>query len=280
MISFQGATGLNPMQKIVHLGANPIDGDPPYIGLMRAGSADVVGFEPNPEALAKLNAQKGARETYLPHAVADGQRHTLNLCFASGMTSLLTPNPDVLGLFHGFPLWGQVVANEELDTVRLDDVPETEGVTLLVMDIQGSELMALRSAEVRLRDALVLHLEVCFMQLYKDQPLFSEVELFLRQHGFILHKFSQQVSRTIQPMVVDNSIHKGLSQLVWGDAVFIRDFSSHASLTDEQLLAMGAILHECYASVDVVHHLLATYDRRHATHIAPDYLASLGELAA
>ena len=168
-------------------------------------------------------------------------------------------------MFHGFPLWGQVVANEELDTVRLDDVPETEGVTLLVMDIQGSELMALRSAEVRLRDAVVLHLEVCFMQLYKDQPLFSEIELFLRQHGFALHKFAHQVSRTIQPMVVDNSIHKGLSQLVWGDAVFIRDFSSHGSLTDDQLLAMGAILHECYASLDVVHHLLATYDRRHAT---------------
>lgn len=280
MISFQAATGQNPMQRIVHLGANPIDGDPPYIGLMRAGSADVVGFEPNPEALAKLNAQKGPRETYLPHAVGDGQRHTLNLCFASGMTSLLTPNPDVLGLFHGFPLWGQVVANEELDTVRLDDVPETEGVTLLVMDIQGSELMALRSAEARLRDALVLHLEVCFMQLYKDQPLFSEVELFLRQHGFILHKFSHQVSRTIQPVMVDNSIHTGLSQLVWGDAVFIRDYSSHKSLTDEQLLAMGAILHECYASVDVVHRLLATYDRRHTTSMAPDYLASLTKLAA
>jgi hypothetical protein len=30
----------------------------------------------------------------------------------------------------------------------------------------------------------------------------------------------------------------------------------------------------------VVHHLLATYDRRHATHMGPDYLVSLGQLAA
>lgn len=279
MISFQAATGLNPKQKIVHLGANPIDGDPPYSALMRAG-AEVVGFEPNPEALAKLNVQKGPRETYLPHAVGDGGRHTLNLCFASGMTSLLTPNPEVLNLFHGFPLWGQVVKQEELDTVRLDDVPETEGSTLLVMDIQGSELMALRNAEARLREAVVLHLEVCFMQLYKEHPLFSEVELFLRQQGFTFHKFVHLVTRTIQPMVVDNNIHTGLSQLVWGDTVFIRDYASHASLTDEQLLAMGAILHDCYASVDVVHHALATYDKRHATTLAPDYLGALSRIAA
>jgi FkbM family methyltransferase len=280
MISFQAATGLSPAQKIVHLGANPIDGDPPYIGLMRAGSTDVVGFEPNREALARLNAQKGERETYLPHAIGDGQRHTLHICAAPGMTSLLAPDPDILGLFHGFPQWGQVVAREDLDTVRLDDVPETEGVTLLMMDIQGAELMALRHAEARLRDALVLHLEVEFMRLYKDQPLFTDVDLFLRQHGFVLHKFSHQVSRVIQPVVVDNNIYRGLSQLVWADAVFIRDFTGHPALRDDQLLASAAILHECYASVDVVHHLLATYDRRHQTSMAPRYLASLRELAA
>src|SRR5689334_943101 len=93
--------------KVVDIGANPIDGTPPYAPLLRAGDADVVGFEPNPEALAKLNAMKGPTETYLPHTVGDGRPQTLHICAAPGMTSLLQPDPAVLSRFHGFPAWGQ-----------------------------------------------------------------------------------------------------------------------------------------------------------------------------
>src|ERR1700704_4992440 len=35
---------------------------------------------------------------------------------------------DVLNLFHGFMEWGRVLATEEVETVRLDDIVETEGV--------------------------------------------------------------------------------------------------------------------------------------------------------
>jgi FkbM family methyltransferase len=164
----------------VDIGANPIDGSPPYAGLLAEGLADVVGFEPNREALARLDAGKGPHETYLPWAMGDGGRHTLHICAAPGVTSLLRPNPAVLGLFHGFPEWGRVLATEEVDTVRLDEVPETEGVELLKLDIQGAELMALSRAEARLASTLVVRAEVEFLPLYEDQPLFAEVESHLR----------------------------------------------------------------------------------------------------
>jgi hypothetical protein len=92
MASFSSATSENPRQKIVHIGANPIDGDPPYVSLLRAGNAEIVGFEPNHLALAKLNETKGPRAVYLPHAVGDGGEHTLHICAAPGMTSLLAPD--------------------------------------------------------------------------------------------------------------------------------------------------------------------------------------------
>jgi hypothetical protein len=191
------------------------------------------------------------------------------------MTSLFVPNPDVLNLFHGFPVWGRVVATEQIRTVRLDDIPETIGLTFLEMDIQGAELMALRNAEDRLRDAVVLHLEVEFLPLYKDQPLFSDVEKFLRKQGFVLHRFSTVVSRVIQPLMVDNNIFSGLSQIVWADAVFVRDFTRLALLSDQQLLSMAAILHDCYRSVDLAHHLLAERDRRTNNKVAWNYLTAL-----
>jgi hypothetical protein len=55
--------------KIVDVGANPIDGPAPYAPMLAAKSAEVVGFEPNPAALARLNEKKGPLEIYLPHAL-------------------------------------------------------------------------------------------------------------------------------------------------------------------------------------------------------------------
>lgn len=279
--SFHALTNASVRVKIVDIGANPIDGAPPYDTLLRGGNADIVGFEPNAEALAKLNTQKGPNETYLPNAIGDGKRHTLHLCAASGMTSLLTPNPEVLNLFHGFPNWGRVLSTEEIDTTRLDDIPETEGIDLVKIDIQGGELMVFQNATKRLADALVIQTEVEFLPLYVDQPLFGDVDVFLRSQGYAFHRFFPTVSRTIQPMLVQNNIYAGLSQTVWGDAIFVRDFTKLSRLSPRQLLAMAAILHDCYQSYDLVLHILLEHDRRTGASVAPTYMNNLtGQAAA
>src|SRR5262249_4700039 len=136
---------------------NPIDGPAPYAPLLKSGHAVLVGFEPNRDALAVLDARKSAQETYLPLAVGDGRRHLLRHCLLPGMTSLLEPNPVVLQLFYGFSDWGTVTRTEEIDTVCLDDVPETAGLDLLKIDIQGGELMVFENAPHRLSEALVIH---------------------------------------------------------------------------------------------------------------------------
>lgn len=274
--TFRALTGgESPRVKVIDIGANPIDADPPYAAMLRAGDAEVVGFEPNPAALATLNARKGPLERYFPHAVGDGQRHRLHICQAPGMTSLLQPDPAVLGLFHGFPDWGRVLATEQVDTVRLDDVAETADADLLKLDIQGAELMVLRHAEACLRDAVVIQAEVEFLPLYKDQPLFSDMDIFLRERGFVLHRFFPTVSRAVQPMMVNADPYAGLGQLVWADAIFIRDFSRLEVLTDRQLMAMAAILHDCYDAYDIVFRLVTEHDRRTGAARAPAYLAGL-----
>jgi FkbM family methyltransferase len=272
---FRALTGENLPLKIVDIGANPIDGPAPYAAIFQGGNAQVIGFEPNPEGLAKLNAQKSPRETYLPYAIGDGGRHRLHVCQAPGMTSLLEPNADVLNLFHGFPNWGQVLSVEEVETRRLDDIPETEGADYIKLDIQGAELMALKNATARLKDAVVIHCETEFLQMYKGQPLFSDIELFLRSHGFSFHRFFPVVSRMVQPLSMGEDIYAGMSQEFWADTVFIRDLTKLDALTERQILAMAAILHDCYQSVDVVVHLLIAYGRRTGRELAGTYLNHL-----
>jgi FkbM family methyltransferase len=272
--SFAKLTGHALKHKVVEVGAYFMEMCV-YEPLLEHPESELVGFEPNPDSLAELQRSPDPRRTFLPYAVGDGSRRPLHFCAAKDMTSLLEPNPSVLNLFHGFPIWGRVVTTESVQTVRLDDVAEIAGMTFLQMDIQGAELLALQHAENRLREALVLHLEVEFLQLYIDQPLFSDVEQFLRHRGFVFHRFFEPKSRVIQPMVVDGNLIAGLSQLLWSDAVFVRDFSRLERLDDRELLTTAAIMHDCYNSWDLTQHLLLELDRRTAGTSAPGYLAAL-----
>ena len=80
---------------VVDIGANPID-VPPYLPLLQKRLCRLFGFEPQPSALAELNAHKSELETYLPHVVGSGEQARLRVCAAPGMTSLLEPDPVML----------------------------------------------------------------------------------------------------------------------------------------------------------------------------------------
>ncbi|MBL6932399.1 MAG: FkbM family methyltransferase, partial [Rhodospirillales bacterium] len=249
--SLGGLVDFEQLIDVVDIGANPIDGDAPYKPLLVAGKARVTGFEPNPDAIVRLNEMKGENDTYLPLAVYDGNEQELKVCKAQGMTSLLEPNSELLSYFHGFPEWGAVQERLTIPTVRLDDVEEINNIDYLKIDIQGGELEVFINGVNRLRDCLVIQTEVEFLPMYKGQPLFSEVEMFLRQSGFVFHRFFPLVSRTVQPLLINNDLFKGLSQDFWADAVFIKDFTKLDQLSAQKLQKMALILHDIYGSFDI-----------------------------
>jgi len=260
---------------IVDIGANPIDGDPPYKSLLEKGLAHITGFEPNPVALEQLNLKKGSNETYLPNAVFDGDEHELKICNAQGMSSLLEPNKELLSYFHGFPDWGEVTDRVPVSTVRLDDIISIKDLDYLKIDIQGGELEVFRNGIEKLRDCLVIQTEVEFLPMYKDQPLFSEVELFLRGQGFIFHRFAPLISRTVQPLIVEGDIYKGLSQNFWADAVFIKDFTKFDNLNSLELKKIALILHEVYGSVDIALRAIMAIDKKSKSNMAEEYITAI-----
>ena len=112
------------LTEVVDIGANPIDGEPPYTRMLSAGLCRVTGFEPQEQALLELQQKKGLNEYYLPYAVGDGGMHTLNICKASGMASLLEPDPKALALFGMFSQFGEVIRQVPIETRKLDDISE------------------------------------------------------------------------------------------------------------------------------------------------------------
>lgn len=253
--------------KIVDIGANPIDGNPPYLSLVESGHAQIVGFEPNRTALAELNRRKGPKDTYLPHTVADGRRRTLHHCLAPGMDSLFEPNRELLALFHNFTEWSGPAGTEDINTVRLDDIPEAAGLDFLKIDIQGAELMVFEHGTKRLNEAVAVHTEVEFLPMYIGQPLYADVDQFLRKQGFMLLRFEPMYHRTLKPV----DPYSGLNQLLWADAIFIRDLTKLEALSPEKLLKLAVILHECYRAYDVALHVLSEYDRKSGARLYDAY---------
>jgi len=243
--------GLQRLTQVLDIGASPIDGEPPYKGLLDAGLCHVTGFEPQPEQLAQLNRRKGPHETYWPHVVGDGAEHSLQVCRSVGFTSLLEPDPASLALFEFYQPLGQVLARERVQTHRLDDIDDIEAIDFLKIDIQGGELSVFQNGRHKLAQTVCIQTEVSFVPLYKNQPVWGEVDLELRAQGFLPHGFAGIKRWPVAPAVVDGDPTKPLNQLLEADVVYVRDLRYLDRLSDEQLRHMALIAHVCYGSRDV-----------------------------
>lgn len=249
---------------VVDVGANPIDGVPPYAAMLDAGLCRVTGFEPQEEALLELQKLKGPNERYLPYVVGDGEAHTLNVCVASGMTSIYEPDPLMLGLFEYLKPAGEVIGRVPVQTRRFDDISEIERVDFLKIDIQGGELAVFEAGRKKLAEAVAIQTEISFITLYKDQASFGAVDVELRNQGFLPHCFAAIKKLPITPGIVNNDVRQGLNQLVEADIVYVRDFANADTMSDEQLKHLALIAHHCYRSFDLALRCVALLEQRMA----------------
>jgi FkbM family methyltransferase len=271
----QEVLALERLSAVVDVGANPIEGDPPYAGMLQAGLCTVVGFEPQPEALAALNEKKGPLETYLPDAVGDGHTHILKIASASGMTSCLEPDPAQLALFNRFTDWGRVLKRVPLATTPLDNIAAITHMDMLKIDVQGFELVVFSGAPARLAGAVIVHTEVSFVPLYHDQPTLGDVDHELRRLGFILHAMASIKRWPIAPVTYDGDPNKAMHQLLDGDLVYVRDFTNPYTMTDDQVRHLALLAHCVYGSSDLTHRCLMIMTDRGLvpSHTPGEYLA-------
>ena len=252
------------LTEVVDVGANPIDGEPPYLPMLRAGLCRVTGFEPQEAALRELLRRKGPHESYFPYVIGDGAAATLRVCAAPGMTSLLEPDARMLALFAGFAEFGRVTARLPVQTRRLDDVAEVRQLDFLKMDVQGSELAVARGARARLAQAVAIHTEVSFLNLYEKAPAFGEVDLELRSQGFVPHTTAAVKMWPVAPYAAPGDPRRPLNQLLEADVVYVRDFSRLEALDAEQLKHLALIAHHCYQSHDLALRCVTELERRGA----------------
>ncbi|MFA5238949.1 MAG: FkbM family methyltransferase [Phycisphaerae bacterium] len=264
--------------KIIDVGAMIIDNKPAdYHALLKPGVSKVVGFEPNEEECRKLNQSHSDDCLFLPYFIGSGSEHNFNMCNYNMTSSLYEPNIKLLEKFHTMSELNQVVERTTVRTKRLDDIEEVGGADYLKIDVQGAEVDVFEGAANLLAEIMIVHTEVEFIPLYIDQPLFAEVDQALRKSGFLFHKFHRHgmAGRAFKPLIINNDINRPLSQILWADAIYVKNFMDYDNMPAEKLLKLAVIMHDVYGSYDLVHYILQHYDKKTKNKYAPQYLSLL-----
>lgn len=196
--------------------------------------ANHFGFEPDAAECDRLNAIAGKHARYVPVGLGSRSgRADLYVTQAPACSSLYPPNqnlpqryPDLASI--------KLAKQETISVARLDDWWDRERrpwVAFLKIDTQGSELDILKGGVNCLRGAVGVEVEVEFSPLYVGQPLFSDVDSFLRSQGFSLWAMHEQCSysenpRAEQPWHSSRFRPASKGRLFWCSAVYFRDYQA------------------------------------------------------
>lgn len=174
--------------------------------------AHIYAFEPHPLYTETLQSYASKDYRFEPQFMAISDREgivELQITESPGSTSLLTPGRH-LKMMN--PNGATVKSVEKIEAVTIDEWTKRKGdpaIQLMKFDIQEGELRALRGAARVLQTSTILvYTEISFNPLYNGGAIYSEIDLCLREYGFILYDIFKPKYDPKGP-------------LMWGNAIFL-----------------------------------------------------------
>lgn len=228
----------------------------------------VDAFEPDENACLEAGKNSPEYVHWNPVALSgkSGPRKFYVLNRESG-SSFYPPNEQVISALSGPDYWG-IKKVMTIDTYSFSDFIRKYDRPLpnmIKLDTQGSELEILSSLEPPdWSDLVALEIEVEFDQVYEGQPLFCELDAFMREKKFRL--FDLRTARGYLAAngeanyYLKNYLHFGVgrqdisAKLYAGDALYIRDWEPE-SFGDSQLWRKLIVSLLIYGYLDYPIHL-------------------------
>lgn len=183
----------------------------------------VIGFEP--DAREFYNLEKKVRENieYLNTGLYK-EKVTLDFYLARKQqaSSIFRPNKDFNGQFPEVERF-DIINTEKIKMDSLDNQFKVHSINdsdFIKLDTQGSELFVLQGATETIKEHIFgIEVEVEFSEMYKNQPLFSEVDSFIRSKGFYLFDLQGFYWKRKN----GKNYGKGRGQLVSGNVLYLRN---------------------------------------------------------
>ena len=181
----------------------------------------VVGFEPDMREYANLVKKEDNNIKYLNTGLHK-EKTALNyyLTRKQQTSSIFKPNTKFLNKFPEIERFDITEMTKiEADTIdnqfKIHKISEADFIKI---DTQGSELFILQGAVETLRNYVFgLEVEVEFVELYQNQPLFSDVDGFVRKQGFQLF----DIQGSYWKRTVGKAYGKNRGQLIFGNALYL-----------------------------------------------------------
>lgn len=192
-------------------------------------------FEPDLRAYNILKENSDSNLIVLNSALSDSTKKVeFHLCNKQEVSSIFPPNFDFLNKFPDAERF-EVQKNISLNADTLNNQLIKAGVTevdFIKIDTQGYELPILQGSYDYLDSVIGLEIEVEFVEMYKGQPLFDEVDVFVKSKNFSLVDLKRYFWKRKGTRNTTNK--KG--QLIFGDALYFK--------TPEQILKISNINQE------------------------------------
>jgi len=190
----------------------------------------VVGFEPDEEGYKALMTDKPDNFLYL-NAALSNKKSLIEFYVNSDLqTSSVFPIDETY-----FKRFSAISNIKNVDTVKiqadtLDNQlaqADMKDIDFIKLDTQGSELQILEGAiDTVSGSVLGIEAEVEFLPLYKGQPLFCDVDRFLRGKGFELFDLNSiswhRQNKLLNDLDLKYDIERSKSQLVYADALYFK----------------------------------------------------------
>ncbi len=217
----------------------------------------IHGFDPDEKECERLNANarhKGLQHYYYPLLIANNSKNrNFYITNDSASNSLFEPDPQLISRYkqnYCDLKWISTVENVGLkkiikvDTTSLNDWANKysiKDIDYIKLDVQGAELEILEGTGKIFDNVVGMNIEVWFVPVYKNQPLFADLDKFIRRKkfdffSFFIYTAGQYAGRMTSPVsygkVNSPFAQRFAGQLLTADALYFKDpLHNNKSLT-------------------------------------------------
>lgn len=187
----------------------------------------VVGFEPDKRAFEKLVENTNEKEKFINAALHRFEGTVKFYCTKKqACSSTFEPNFSFLNQFPDANRYS-IVETSDIPVRQLTKQILNENniydADFLKLDTQGCDLDILKGAAEIVDSFLFgVEVEVEFAPIYQNQPLFSDIDVFLRNHGFQLSDLRRYYWKRNSKYYCSNK--KG--QIVFADALYFKTYEA------------------------------------------------------